>query len=75
MRLAFAKTDAKERKIFFPLICDDPFIHFDDERTSAAMKLFGDIAKEHQVIMFTCETATRDLARDHGAKIIELPSH
>ena len=75
MRLAFAKTDAKERKIFFPLICDDPFIHFDDERTSAAMKLFGDIAKEHQVIMFTCETSTRDLARDHGAKIIELPSH
>jgi uncharacterized protein YhaN len=75
MRLAFAKADAREREIFFPLICDDPFIHFDDERTSAAMKLFGDIAKEHQVIMFTCETATRDLARDHGAKIIELPSH
>ena len=75
IRLAFAEKDAERRGIHLPLICDDPLIHFDDERTSAAIKLLDDMSKSHQVFMFTCETSTRDLARDHGAKIIELPSH
>ena len=75
IRLAFAEKDAERRGIHLPLICDDPLIHFDDERTSAAIKLLDDMSKSHQVFMFTCETSTRDLARDHGAKIIELPRH
>jgi uncharacterized protein YhaN len=72
IRLAFAEKDAERRGIHLPLICDDPLIHFDDERTSAAIKLLDDMSKSHQVFMFTCETSTRDLARDHGARIIEL---
>ena len=72
IRLAFAEKDAERRGIHLPLICDDPLIHFDDERTSEAIKLLDGISKSHQVFMFTCETSTRDLAREHGAKIIEL---
>ena len=36
------------------------------------MKLFGHIAQENQVIMFTCEESTRDLAVANGAHLINL---
>lgn len=72
IRLAFAIKDAERRNIRLPLICDDPFIHFDDERTSKAIELFATISKSHQIIMFTCEDSTRDLAISHGAHLVSL---
>jgi uncharacterized protein YhaN len=72
IRLAFANKDAEKRGICLPLICDDPFIHFDDERTDASIKMFKSIAEQHQVILFTCEESTRDMARAQGAHIIEI---
>lgn len=38
-----------------PLILDDTLVNFDAERTEKAMKLLGEIAKERQVILFTCK--------------------
>lgn len=38
-----------------PLIIDDALVNLDEERTAQAMKLFGEIAKERQVILFTCK--------------------
>ena len=72
IRLAFATDDAKNRVVRLPLICDDPFIHFDDDRTDASIKMFKSIAEQHQVILFTCEKSTRDMARAQGAHIIEI---
>ena len=72
IRLAFVNKDAEKRGIRLPILCDDPFIHFDDSRRDAAMKLFGDIAQDNQVIMFTCEESTRDLAISNGAHLINL---
>jgi uncharacterized protein YhaN len=72
IRLAFVNKDAEKRGIRLPILCDDPFIHFDDSRREAAMKLFGDIAQNNQVIMFTCEESTRDLAIANGAHLINL---
>jgi uncharacterized protein YhaN len=72
IRLAFVNKDAEKRGIRLPILCDDPFIHFDDSRRDAAMKLFGDIAQNNQVIMFTCEESTRDLAIANGAHLINL---
>jgi hypothetical protein len=72
IRLAFVNKDAEKRGIRLPVLCDDPFIHFDDSRRDAAMKLFGDIAQKNQVIMFTCEESTRDLAISNGAHLINL---
>lgn len=72
IRLAFVNKDAEKRGIRLPILCDDPFIHFDDSRRDLAMKLFGKIAKENQVIMFTCEESTRDLALANGAHLINL---
>jgi uncharacterized protein YhaN len=72
IRLAFVNKDAEKRGIRLPILCDDPFIHFDDSRRDTAMKLFGHIAEKNQVIMFTCEESTRDLAISNGAHLINL---
>jgi uncharacterized protein YhaN len=72
IRLAFVNKDAEKRGIRLPILCDDPFIHFDDSRRDTAMKLFGHIALKNQVIMFTCEESTRDLAISNGAHLINL---
>ena len=72
IRLAFVNKDAEKRGIRLPILCDDPFIHFDDSRRDAAMKLFGRISQINQVIMFTCEESTRDLAISNGAHLINL---
>lgn len=37
-----------------PLILDDTLVNLDAERTKQAMKLLGEIAKQRQVILFTC---------------------
>ena len=72
IRLAFVNKDAEKRGIRLPILCDDPFIHFDDSRRDTAIKLFGSIALKNQVILFTCEESTRDLAISNGAHLINL---
>ena len=37
-----------------PLILDDALVNLDPERLDQAMKLLAEIAKERQVILFTC---------------------
>lgn len=36
-----------------PLVFDDPFVTFDDERALSALALLRDIAREHQIVLFT----------------------
>ena len=72
IRLAFAKQDAERRRVALPIICDDPLVHFDDSRQEAAIHLLSQVSSEHQVILFTCERATRDLAATLGASIVEM---
>ena len=43
----------------FPIIMDDPFVHFDEERLSRMMKLV-DSAHQHQFIYFTCHKKMKD---------------
>ena len=52
MRLALVDTMYKEEKPF--LILDDPFVNLDKEKVAAGNKLLLEVAKEYQVIYFTC---------------------
>lgn len=72
IRLAFAQKDADKRGIALPLVCDDPLIHFDDDRSVSALQLLAEFAKNHQVVLFTCETRTRDTASKLGATVLEI---
>ena len=40
-----------------PLILDDALVNLDDTRLAQAMKLLAEIAKERQVILFSCRRA------------------
>ena len=40
-----------------PIILDDPFLSFDDERVAAALALIDKISEERQVIYLTCSEA------------------
>ena len=37
-----------------PLILDDALVNLDDDRLEQAMKLLTEVARERQVILFTC---------------------
>ena len=53
-----------------PLIFDDPFITFDDERARRALSLLKDIARDHQVIYLT----TSDRYDKLADRVVELPT-
>lgn len=72
VRVAFAQQDADRRQIALPLICDDPLIHFDDARHEAAVRLLQRVSNAHQVVLFTCERDTRDLAASLGATVVAM---
>lgn len=73
LRLATADLDAKRRRLRFPIICDDPLVHLDDDRALAVMPLLARAAADgHQVIVFTCHGRTVDAARAVGAHVVQL---
>ncbi|EAX48515.1 ATPase involved in DNA repair-like [Thermosinus carboxydivorans Nor1] len=37
-----------------PLLLDDPFVHFDPDRRAKAFALLKELAKDHQILLFTC---------------------
>ena len=54
LRLAVCKVllDKEDERV--PLILDDPFINYDDQRAACGMKLLREIARERQIILLTC---------------------
>jgi uncharacterized protein YhaN len=40
---------------FLPLLLDDPFVQYDPDRLQAGLELVAELAREHQVLFFTCE--------------------
>lgn len=50
LRFALAKTFEHD----YPFIIDDSFVHFDAVRTDRTIELIKEIAKDRQVIFFTC---------------------
>lgn len=51
-RLSLLRLIAEDKRP--PLILDDPFTSFDPKRLSSAMQICKEIAKEYQIILFTC---------------------
>ncbi|HLO02658.1 MAG TPA: AAA family ATPase [Symbiobacteriaceae bacterium] len=53
-----------------PLLLDDPFVSYDDERVRHALALLGEWAKERQILLLTCQE--RDL---RAVQELNLPAH
>lgn len=43
----------------FPIIIDDPFVHFDEDRLSRMIEVLNE-SKQHQFIYFTCDARMKD---------------
>ncbi|MCM1047813.1 MAG: AAA family ATPase [Clostridiales bacterium] len=54
MRMALIDAMYEGEKPF--IIFDDPFVNLDDDKMKGAIKLLGAIAKEYQLVYFTCHT-------------------
>lgn len=59
-----------------PLVMDDVLVNFDPQRARAMCRVLADTADRHQVLLFTCHPATRDMlleALGGAGRVVELP--
>jgi len=68
LRLALAASIVSTAP--FPLMLDDPFVHFDEERLSRMIELLDNLQNKHQFIYFTCHEAMKD--KWQGATILNV---
>lgn len=61
LRLAALETQSGTGRRL-PLIADDLFINFDDERTSAGLRVLGEVSRNRQIIVLTHHVHLKDLA-------------
>ncbi|QPJ61859.1 MAG: AAA family ATPase [Candidatus Nitronauta litoralis] len=54
-----------------PIIMDDVFVNFDDDRKPRVLELLKEFTAKRQVLLMTCHRDTRDLCLAHGAKAVE----
>jgi uncharacterized protein YhaN len=59
-RLGLVRQVTQDRRP--PLVFDDPFVSFDDERAARAVQLLRELAAEHQVLYLTCSERYDDAA-------------
>ncbi|MBI3976440.1 MAG: hypothetical protein HY334_08630, partial [Armatimonadetes bacterium] len=76
VRLALVEVLSEGRRP--PLLLDDPFASFDQERLAAAMALLRRVSETHQILLFTCRPeyepfADRVIPVDAAATAPELP--
>ncbi|MBR3642796.1 MAG: hypothetical protein IKN57_04730, partial [Parasporobacterium sp.] len=55
LRMALVDAMYQDEKPF--VVLDDPFVNLDEERTKRALAFLNDVAKDYQVIYFTCHDA------------------
>lgn len=72
LRVAVAGLISPRERL--PLLLDDPFLTFDEERRRAALEWLAELADHHQALYFTCNpTYAEALARAGGApEVLEL---
>ena len=72
MRLSLASEAAVQVKL--PLLLDDLFVNFDHKRLGAAVQLVKELAKERQILLFTCHEHIRDalLHANEDARLITM---
>ncbi|KAF5090541.1 AAA domain protein [anaerobic digester metagenome] len=50
-----------------PFILDEPFVRYDKQRKTEALKLLAELSSSRQVILFTCDEVEENLLRSLGA--------
>jgi uncharacterized protein YhaN len=75
IRFALVREFAR-RGVELPLVMDDLFVNFDQERTEAAAECLLDVAKDgQQVLFFTCHEHIAHLFQKKNVEPLWLPGH
>jgi uncharacterized protein YhaN len=51
-----------------PFILDEPFVRYDKQRKTQALKLLSQLSDKRQVILFTCDESEEMRLKELGAK-------
>lgn len=70
LRLALAES-LKEVALF-PLMMDDPFVHFDRNRMHYMIQLMKEVKNKRQILYFTCHTTLYNEWQDQDVIMIDL---
>ncbi|MGP0565205.1 MULTISPECIES: AAA family ATPase [unclassified Nitrospina] len=73
LRLALIQEYEKESEPL-PVLMDDVWVNFDDARRDRFVEVLVEFAKDRQVIVLSCHSASRELCLRHGAYEVPLPS-
>lgn len=66
LRLSLLQFYSSHTKTCLPLILDDCFVHFDEERLRAALHLLSDFSNQHQIILCTCQNRESRMLKEEG---------
>ncbi len=69
LKLAVAKELSDEK---LPILLDDVLLVFDSERKMGACRALAEVAKETQIILFTCDRETYEFMKQVGSDIMEI---
>ncbi|MEA4977953.1 MAG: AAA family ATPase [Methanomassiliicoccaceae archaeon] len=69
LKLAVAKEMSDEK---LPILLDDVLLVFDSERKLGACRALSEVAKDMQIIFFTCDRETYGFMKQVGAKTVEI---
>lgn len=71
LRLAFIQC-VSENGEGIPMLLDDPFANYDDDRLESAMRLVNNIVGRNQILLFTCREDVAFAAERLNASVIRL---
>ncbi|MDG0813613.1 AAA family ATPase [Cohnella rhizosphaerae] len=74
LRLALAGAASREQAM--PLLLDDLFVHYDEQRLKRCANVLNELSKSRQLLLFTCHRHVADtLAQGvSGSRLLKLPS-
>ncbi len=55
-----------------PMILDDVLLTFDSTRKRGALKALKEVSSEMQILLFTCDSETREMAVEEGIAVMEM---
>ncbi|MFO7636182.1 MAG: AAA family ATPase [Clostridia bacterium] len=64
--LRVAASNLFSKKEAIPLLIDEAFAFYDEERTGNTFNILGELAKTRQVILFTCKEKEMKIGKKHG---------
>ncbi|WP_040210682.1 hypothetical protein [Clostridium polynesiense] len=71
LRIAMINLIFKDKRV--PIILDDAFVQYDDERLNNALKVIVELSRHKQIILFSCQKREEEFLRNiEGLNIIQL---